>query len=262
MSSPLFNLPVAQPLDDAGRIMPGCYLRFYASETTDPEDVYSDGELNTTLGSEVTASAAGRFVPIFLDATVAYRIQLYNADNELQFDVDPVFPGAGNFVGEVKMYDGDLADLPAGWVVMNGGNGTIDSRDRFPRGVGSETSLGETGGSATASGTTDSNGAHNHSGATGGTAITEAEMPSHKHVGFTFPATGDDNSQLPITRIGGSDQQSLGDVTISSAETGETGGDDPHDHSIGSDGSHTHSIADVSTIPPFFGVYFIKFIGA
>lgn len=36
------------------------------------------------------------------------------------------------FVDEVRMYSGEIADIPWGWYLMDGTNGTRDIRDKFP----------------------------------------------------------------------------------------------------------------------------------
>lgn len=264
----LFYLPVAQPLDDAGRIMPGCYLVFYASETTDPEDVYADGSLGTSIGNEVTANAAGRFVPIYPDPTVSYRVQLFNEDDELQFDVDPYFPTAGNWIGEVRMHDGPLDDVPAGWVVCDGTGGTIDSRDRHPRGVGSGTALGDTGGAnGTVSGTTDFDGGQS-SGVTGGTSITVAQMPTHGHRFLAANNAGDSNADgwlntnnmgIPGEDVGPFAQRLENEGGTQIIE--DSGEGDPHTHTTPAINTHTHDF-EASVTAPFFGIYFIKFVGA
>lgn len=168
--------------------------------------------------------------------------------------------------GGIIMWSGSVASIPAGWALCNGSNGTPDLRDRFVIGAGGTRAPGATGGSNT----TSSAGAHSHSGATGGTALTTAQMPGHTHAGTTstngdhthgfgtamnvsFRGTpvGPDGYWVPFS---GSPSQ-----TISSAgshnhtfTTDSTGGGQAHTHTIGSDGAHTHTAE-----PPFYALAFI-----
>ena len=70
-------------------------------------------------------------------------------------------------VGSIILWSGSIPDIPSGWALCNGQNGTPDLRDRFVVGAGS---------------------AMYPVGATGGEAyhtLTESEMPSHRHK-YTF----------------------------------------------------------------------------
>ena len=55
--------------------------------------------------------------------------------------------GAANLaVGSIIMYYGNLSDLPSGWAVCDGLNGTPDLRDKFVIGAGGTRYPGNTGG--------------------------------------------------------------------------------------------------------------------
>jgi len=86
-----------------------------------------------------------------------------------------------NHVGDIKLWYGAEANIPTGWVLCNGLNGTPDLRNRFVVGAGGTDSGGEylpgaTGGSDTA--TTDFQGSHDH------TAVTKLGG-GHLHLGNT-----------------------------------------------------------------------------
>ena len=51
--------------------------------------------------------------------------------------------------GGIIMWSGALNDIPAGWVLCNGSNGTPDLRDQFAKGAAAGADPGTTGGSAT-----------------------------------------------------------------------------------------------------------------
>lgn len=88
-----------KPLSQTGQPQPLCYRVFYLTGTTTPATVYQDGFLNTPYASNtITADSNGRFSPIYLDPNVVYRVQLYNAANQLLEDVDPISPAGNNQV--------------------------------------------------------------------------------------------------------------------------------------------------------------------
>jgi hypothetical protein len=82
--------------------------------------------------------------------------------------------------------------LPDGFVECDGDNGTPDLRNKFIVGAGDSYSVGDTGGSNT--GTTASAGAHTHTGSTTGAgahthggfsqphALSNVEIPAHRHL--------------------------------------------------------------------------------
>lgn len=269
MSAPLFTSPLYQPLNDSGQIQPQCKLQFFKSSTTTPTDVYANAGLLTTRGSEVTADAAGRFPVIYLDPKVALRVKLLTSAGVLIYDLDPVFPSPGQFIGQVVMYDGDLEDLPAGWHVCDGTNGTRDARDRVIIGAGSTYPLGDTGGAATASGSTGAAGAHDHGGATDGHALSAEENGPHKHGLLCANNSGDsnadgwlntDNMSVPGEDVG---PHQYRDDNLGGTDLIESSGDgEPHSHPITAVGNHSHSISSFSILPPYLGLYFVKFTGA
>lgn len=88
----LFNDPYNKPLSAAGQFMAGCTRVFYLSQTTTLAPVYQDGFLQfpySQTPTPITADSAGRFSPIYLDPTIAYRCQLFTAGGILLEDADP-----------------------------------------------------------------------------------------------------------------------------------------------------------------------------
>lgn len=267
-SAPLFNLPNAQPLSDSGTIQPGCYLQFYLTQTTTPTDVYADASLGTPLANPVVSDDAGRFVPIYMDPTITYRVQLYTALGVLLSDVDPLFPIPGRFVGEIAMYFGDIADIPAGWANCNGSGGTPDMRDRFPIGVSNTKAVGDTGGSSGLTGMTDPAGSHDHGGTVSGTAISTSQMPAHAHSIYATTVGSSDivegfNTAGQNVAIAGDKDQTHAVISVNSAGTQlvtDTGGGTAHNHTISTDPDHTHDISGTID-PPYLALYFLMFTG-
>lgn len=137
----------------------------------------------------------------------------------------------------IVLWHGPLVDIPTGWLLCDGNNGTPDLRDRFVKGVGN--SPGATGGQNTFS-------------------MNASEVPPHSHTGGTTDTVGDHDHGLDYDRSSGSDKRN----------TSYSGGDlSPDDYTLETTaaGSHTHPISDTaagggSTIdnkPPFYGVAFI-----
>lgn len=271
MNTYIFTDPRFRPLDIAGAIMPGAYLQFYLSETTTPTPVYSDASLETSLGTEVTADGDGRFVTMYMDPEVTYRVQLYNADDELQYDVDPYTPPRDYAAGTVLMFYGtaearDAAYPPSLWQVCNGDNGSPDMRDRFPVGVSASKDIGATGGGSynTATG----EGGAVSAGNTGSTTLTEANMPVHSHRlyvrmssslvgnsrGFGNAATAGVEGQIddyaPYDYL---DDSPADDVPlVEPSGTEEASG---HTHTVPAISAHTHTFTQKD--PPYLALWFL-----
>lgn len=264
----LFTAPSFRPLSLTGAIMPNAYVQFFVSQTLTPAPVYSDADLVTPLGVEVTANAAGVFVPIYLDRTVTYRAQIYDEDDVLQLDVDPL----GQFVdlapGTVLMFFGttverDAAYPPSQWQVCDGTNGSPDLVGRFPKGVDSGEAAGDTGGAVGAV-TSTSDGAHDHDAETGDFTLTEAEMPAHNHRlwgdtnNITTSTTGL-GAAADAETVAGRTANVTQDWVENAGEDGhqlveDAGSGGAHAHAIVTDGAHTHNV-DVD--PPFCSLWFV-----
>ena|GEM_PF-1200223 len=126
---------------------------------------------------------------------------------------------------------GSINNIPAGWYLCNGENGTPDLRNKFIYGASSNTEIGTTGGSADTvvvshshNASADSQGSHTH------TAWTDSQG-SHSH---SFPGGGS-------AYTGGN--QPTGSGTIQSYVT--TGAAGAHAHNIGMSaaGAHAHNIS-------------------
>lgn len=97
-------------------------------------------------------------------------------------------PSSGGSIpsGLIAMWHGLIANIPSGWVLCNGANGTPDLRDKFVKGAAAAVEAGGTGGAATH--THADHAALSHAGA----AV--ADHPSHTHqyteiVNHTHPVT-------------------------------------------------------------------------
>ena len=98
-------------------------------------------------------------------------------------------------VGTICLWYGSIANIPAGWALCNGANGTPDLRDKFIVGAGSTYAVDATGGAVN----------HNHP-FTGDGHTHDIELGSGLGAGIDYaletssdPATGttDNGSSLP-----------------------------------------------------------------
>ncbi len=265
----LLHDPVMRPLDEAGAIMPLCYLVFYETGTTTPTPVYSDDDLLSELGTDgvVVSDSAGEFPAIYGDSAVVYRRQLYDADDVLISDTDPMHPHAQFPAGTMVMFYGDstardAAYPPALWELADGDNSTPDMRGRLPIGADGATYVADGTGYGSAPGNVESssNGAHTHTGATGSTA---ADLAAHTHfvaanvIQGSATAPSASNYVAGETTVGGDTEYDLqGTATAATVGlTSSTGAGGGHTHTIGSDGAHTHTTA--VPLPPCRALWFL-----
>ena len=129
--------------------------------------------------------------------------------------------------GGIIIWSGSAAAIPTGWVLCNGSNSTPDLRDKFVVGAGSTYAVGATGGSAnaivvshdhtlSASGTTATNGSHQHTiNSTGG-------APIRINLNDDGRFTGDTGTDCGTTATAGSHDHTV-TVTGTTASSGSSG---------------------------------------
>jgi microcystin-dependent protein len=128
-------------------------------------------------------------------------------------------PGVAIPTGVIVMWSGSTSNIPSGWALCNGANGTPDLRDRFVVGAGLNYNPGNTGGSNSVT-------------------LTEGQMPYHNH-GISDP--GHYHSAGPFvpggqSSVGGGGNISSGAVTLNTdiKTTGitvnSTGGSQAHEN--------------------------------
>lgn len=168
-------------------------------------------------------------------------------------------------IGGIVPFHGDVVDVPANWYPCDGTNGTPDLRDRFIIGAGPVNAADSFGGAATHSHSimTDAGGAHSHTGTTGGTALTEAQLPAHKHGNGVVDATDSLFNHGGLAASPTMPDSIDGNSSTGSREgyTSTVGSGDTHNHTITIDsgGSHVHtaSSSSASSMPPFFSKLYI-----
>jgi len=168
--------------------------------------------------------------------------------NAVDITVQAPSISAGVPSGMVAMWYGVLANVPYGWAVCDGRNGTPDLRDRFVVGAGTTYNLNDTGGAT--SSTTATAGSHSHTGSTGSTALTTSQLPAHSHdtitVGLRHVSNGGSADNI-LTTVPDSGRAITNFVS-------STGGGQGHSHTISTDGVHSHVVA---TLPPYYALYYI-----
>lgn len=89
MSAALFLVPVFQALSTAGPIN-GAKAFFYQTGTTTDESVFTTSGLGVAHAQPVVADSSGRFDPIYLDSTKAYKLVLKDAAGTTIKTYDPL----------------------------------------------------------------------------------------------------------------------------------------------------------------------------
>jgi microcystin-dependent protein len=151
--------------------------------------------------------------------------------DDLQIDgvSNPLLPS-----GCIIMWSGPNMDIPKGWLICDGNEGTPDLRDRFIVGSGNKYSINEVGGSSDAVAVT-----HTHSGKTNTSG-------KHQH-GIT--AYGTEALNQPVTCIVGTDTSFLTSATQNTDESGEH----THDLSIDPGGVSGKD----KNLPPYYTLTYI-----
>jgi microcystin-dependent protein len=148
--------------------------------------------------------------------------------------------------GGIIMWSGSIANIPAGWALCNGANGTPDLRDRFVVGAGSSYAVGATGGANTVT-------------------LTGGQMPPHTH-GFSGTTNSAGNHQHLLPHIQFNAPWGVG-ASISSNRFLETGSGSEVDGLTGPAGAHAHSFSGTTgnagsgqaheNRPPYYALAYI-----
>jgi hypothetical protein len=138
--------------------------------------------------------------------------------------------------GGIIMWSGAIVNIPTGWLLCDGTNGTPDLRNRFVAGAGSTYAVGATGGADTVT-------------------LTSAQIPGHTH---TFSGTtntvGDHTHSLP------QGSGSTGAVAVQAAfnvGTFQSGAAGSHSHSFSGTTASTGGGGSHENLPPYYALAYI-----
>src|ERR1051325_1029282 len=136
------------------------------------------------------AMMAANFTGVISDSQLSPNVPLLNGANGFTAPISSVAGGTTNYMvpsGIITLWSGNTANVPDGWVLCDGNNGTPDLRDRFVVGAAGAYTVGDTGGAAS----------HTHSVAMGGNATDTAGAHTHSLSGSTDAESGHTHSINP-----------------------------------------------------------------
>lgn len=158
--------------------------------------------------------------------------------------IEKAMPSNANGHG-IIMWSGAVANVPSGWYICDGSNGTPDLRGRFVIGAGGAYSVGATGGASSVTLTTNELPSHGHTGTTG----TESSVHYHDTL---IPRTNDTNqSSTSEGYLFNGDDSTTANVTPKSSGTESA----LHTHNFST--SSTGSGASFSILNPYHSLCFI-----
>lgn len=137
--------------------------------------------------------------------------------------------------GMVVMWDKPISEIPTGWAICDGNNGTMDMLERFPQGAIDDSSVGKEGGSKTLT-------------------LSTSQLPSHSHPGERTDGTGNHYHKFDAH-----DDFDTGDSGNSGEEGSayNTTSNGLHSHNLNSVGS-AGSGASIDNVPQYYEVVFIQ----
>lgn len=189
--------------------------------------------LSSSTAGKMTSTNTGILIGTFMAQSIMY--------------LDPVgnFGGSNVPSGGIIMWSGAISDIPAGWYLCDGSNGTPNLTDRFvihaDADSGGANNVGDTGGSKT----------HTHNDTFTGAShtLTVDEIPSHKHMGF-----GEHTSNWPYGVAGSVNKMgSSGGIDYDNYYyyTSSVGGGEGHSHGING------SVSSTETMPKYYALAYI-----
>lgn len=185
-------------------------------------DIYTDTGYNDTIFTIRNNDNNGNIqLQTKLNNSVSTRLTIGSTSVTAGAGVS--FIGNGTIpVGGIIMWSGQVSNIPSGWALCNGSNGTPDLRNRFIVGAGVNNGSGNYSWSKTTGVATGFYGVGNTGGSVG-VGLTIGEMPSHSH---TVVAANSTSSGTQYTDHSGTDTpEYLNTITSSSA-----GGDLYHEN--------------------------------
>jgi hypothetical protein len=94
MTARQLMLPANRAFNSNGLAVPGAVAKLYTTGTLTPANFYSTSALSVSLGSSITANAAGRFDAAYGDDTIPYRLIVETPLGVELDDIDPYYFGS------------------------------------------------------------------------------------------------------------------------------------------------------------------------
>lgn len=168
--------------------------------------------------------------------------------------------------GVITMWYGTALNVPSGWSICDGTNGTPDLRDKFVLGAGNTYPENSSAGGTL----TGNSGNHSHGAVTGGAILTINQIPGHGHDLWVDSSTDSDNlvwgfGAYPLSGVGAKTvtpaalpgsyitTNGAGAILVRQTGGGLGGIAQAHDHTIQNSGEHTHT----QSLPPYHALYYI-----
>ena len=176
-----------QFFDNNGLPLNGGLLYTYQAGSTTPLTTYTD--INGTIANTnpIVLDTSGRTSnEVWLTYGYNYKFVLQTSVGTTIGTYDNIYGIVGTQAssgttiptGLISLWYGSIGSVPTGWYLCDGSNGTPDLRDKFIVGAGNSYAVSATGGSSSATLTTDNLPAHTHTA-----TVTD---PGHAH-GYTSP---------------------------------------------------------------------------
>jgi len=225
---------------------------------------------NTNPGSELDVTGTGTFTGLKVNGTAAVTgtstladvsASSITASGNVTVGTSGKFVGYGTIpVGGIIMWKGTVSEIPDGWALCNGQNGTPDLQGRFVLGAGTGTGLtartvGSTGGAESVTLTVANMPSHNHT-----TTISNDGNHQHKYTdhffsgdGYTYTGTqgavsnGENNWPGTNYAMDGNNPLWYRNMTT------DTAGSHSHTATVSSSGSGT----SFSALPPYYVLAYI-----
>jgi microcystin-dependent protein len=155
--SPLFNGTTS--FGPTGTILAGGQLFTYQAGSSTPLATYTTSSGTVANANPIILGSDGKLPnELWLQYGYAYKFVLEDANSNLIDTYDNIagiitsIPATSPAVpsGCILLWSGSVGSIPSGFVLCNGSNSTPDLRDKFIVGAGNTYTVGQTGGSTTA----------------------------------------------------------------------------------------------------------------
>lgn len=173
-------------------------------ETSDPEgsnveidvsrliDLYNGSNLMLSDTYEVPQNYTAPVSGMSMDSAIG---NLVKKDRLIEARIDELAKMTSSIPkGIICMWSGLMEDIPNGWHLCDGSDGTPDLRNRFIVGIGSKYGVGDTGGNDSITLTESQMPLHNHSGSTGNNTSSSQTITTSKDGSHTHTAQSSSNT--------------------------------------------------------------------